>query len=294
MKKPQDRASDAPQNAPQQAAQGAMNGQGAISRMIPIRVLIPNMITLLVLAAGLTAIRFAVEGRLEHSVLSIAAAAVLDGLDGRIARLLKGASHFGAELDSLADFISFGCAPALVLYFWTMSDVSTFGWLAALALAFAAALRLARFNVMAEDLTKPDWMKGFFTGVPAPAGAMLALLPINAYLAGLPKFAGHAIVVALFTVFVAALMVSRLPTPSGKGKGGPIPRERVIPIVALMILVAVLLVNHTFMTVTAITVGYLAYLPFGWRNYNALLAADRAKADRAKADRAKQENGPAA
>jgi CDP-diacylglycerol--serine O-phosphatidyltransferase len=247
-------------------------------RGVPVRVLIPNMITLLVLAAGLTAIRFAVEGRLEHSVLAIFAAAILDGLDGRVARMLKGASKFGAELDSLADFISFGCAPALVLYFWTMQDLSTFGWLAALALAFAAALRLARFNVMAEDLTKPEWTKQFFTGVPAPAGAMLALLPINAYLSGLPKFAGHALVVSIFTVIVAGLMVSRLPTLSGKGRAGPVPRERVIPIIAAVILVVVLLFSHPFPTMTVLALAYLAALPFGFSRYARFRDADRAAA----------------
>lgn len=245
-------------------------------RGIPVRVLIPNLVTLLVLAAGLTAIRFAVEGRLEHSVLAIFAAAVLDGLDGRIARLLKGASHFGAELDSLADFISFGCAPALVLYFWTMQDLSTFGWLAALALAFASALRLARFNVMLEDLTRPEWTKQFFTGVPAPAGAMLAVLPINLYLSGLPKFTGHALVVSIYTVVVAGLMVSRLPTLSGKGKAGPVPREKVIPLVAAVILIVVLLFSHPFQTMAALMIGYIALLPVGFARYARYAAAEKA------------------
>lgn len=242
----------------------------AVQRGIPIRVLIPNMITLLVLAAGLTAIRFAVEGRLEHAVLAIGAAAILDGLDGRIARLLKGASHFGAELDSLADFLAFGCGPALVLYFWSLNELSTLGWLAAISLAFAAALRLARFNVAATDETKPDWTKGFFTGVPAPAGAMLALLPINLYLSGMPRFAGHAALVALFSVAVAGLMVSRLPTLSGKGKSGPVPRNRVIPIVFALLILFVLLINHPFPTISAVTIGYLALLPFGFARYRKL------------------------
>jgi len=241
-----------------------------------VRVLIPNMITLLVLAAGLTAIRFAVEGRLEHAVLAIAVAALLDGLDGRMARLLKGASRFGAELDSLADFLSFGCAPALVLYFWSLNELSTFGWLAAVALAFASALRLARFNVSIEDTTKPEWTKGFFTGVPAPAGAMLAVLPINLYLSGLPRFAGHAALVAVFTVIVAALMVSRIPTLSGKGRSGPIPRERVIPLVAIVLGVVFLLVSHPFPTVSAITVLYLALLPIGLGRYARLKRAHEA------------------
>ena len=243
---------------------------------IPVRVLIPNMITLLVLAAGLTAIRLAVEGRLEHSVMAIAIAALLDGLDGRIARLLKGASHFGAELDSLADFLSFGCAPALVLYFWSLNELSTFGWLAAVALAFSSALRLARFNVSIEDTTRPEWTKGFFTGVPAPAGAMLALLPINLYLSGVPRFAGHAAIVAVFTIVVAALMVSRLPTLSGKGKSGPIPREKVIPLVAVVLGVVFMLVSHPFPTVSVLTLGYLALLPVGFARHAQFRRAEAA------------------
>lgn len=244
-------------------------------RGIPLRVLIPNLITLLVLAAGLTAIRYAVEGRLAHAVLAICAAAVLDGLDGRIARMLKGASQFGAELDSLADFIAFGCGPALILYFWSLAELSTLGWLAAMTLAFAAALRLARFNVTAADVTRPEWTKGFFTGVPAPAGAMLALLPINLYLSDVPffsgaRFAGHSIFVAIFSICVAGLMVSRLPTISGKGKSGPIPRNKVIPIVFAMLVLVVLLVNHPFPTLSVITLGYLAMLPYGIAKFHKL------------------------
>lgn len=247
--------------------------QQTMVRGIPVRVLIPNLITLMVAAAGMTAIRFAVEGRLTHAVMAIAAAALLDGLDGRIARMLKGASRFGAELDSLADFLSFGCAPALLLYFWSLHELSTIGWLASVSLAFASALRLARFNVSTEDTTKPEWTKAFFTGVPAPAGALLALLPINLYLSGVPSFPGHSALVAIFTVMVGALMVSRLPTLSGKGKSGPIPREKVIPIVAAVLAVVLLLVNHPFPTISAITIGYLALLPYGVSRYRALSAA---------------------
>lgn len=246
------------------------------ARGIPLRVLIPNLITLMVLAAGLTAIRFAAEGRFEHASLAIAAAAVLDGLDGRIARLLKGSSHFGAELDSLADFISFGCGPALVLYFWSLQELSTIGWLSAMSLAFAAALRLARFNVAATDTTRPEWMKGFFTGVPAPAGALLALLPLNLFIAGLPRFSGHAVLVAVFSIFVAGLMVSRVPTLSGKGKGGAIPRNYVIPIIFGVVCVFLLLASHPFPTISAITIVYLALLPLGWTRYKALKAAQDA------------------
>src|SRR3954451_24301445 len=147
-------------------------------RAIPVRTLVPNVITLLALCAGLTAIRFSVEGRLEWAIAAIVFAAVLDGIDGRVARLIKGQSRFGAELDSLADFVNFGVAPAVILYFWGLHDLKSAGWIAAMVFAICAGLRLARFNVMADDPNKPAWAANFFTGMPAPAGAITVLLPI--------------------------------------------------------------------------------------------------------------------
>ena len=144
---------------------------------MPLRLLIPNLITLFALGLGLTAIRLAMEGSIEWAVSAIAAAAVLDGLDGRIARALKGTSRFGAELDSLADFVDFGVAPALVLYVANLHAAKSFGWVAALLFAMACALRLARFNVMIDE-DQPAWRKIFFVGMPAPAGAIVGLLPI--------------------------------------------------------------------------------------------------------------------
>src|SRR6266851_127581 len=147
-------------------------------RPIPVRTLVPNLITLLALCAGLTAVRLAIEGKLEFALAAIVLAAVLDGIDGRIARLIKGTSRFGAELDSLADFVNFGVAPALILYFWGLHELKSAGWIAALTFAICAALRLARFNVMIEDPNRPAWASNFFTGIPAPAGAITVLLPI--------------------------------------------------------------------------------------------------------------------
>src|SRR5271157_988908 len=152
-------------------AQGQFKPRGL--RGLPLRFVVPNVVTLLALCAGLTAIRFAIEGRFEIAVLAILFAAVLDGIDGRIARALKGSSRFGAELDSLADFMDFGVAPGLVLYLWSLQQLKTFGWAAVLIFAIAAALRLARFNVMIDDPNKPSWMGRFFTGMPAPAGAIV-------------------------------------------------------------------------------------------------------------------------
>src|ERR1700681_894443 len=156
-------------------------------RAIPIRILVPNLITLLALCAGLTAIRLAAEDKLELAVAAIVLAAVLDGVDGRIARLLKGTSRFGAELDSLADFVNFGVAPGLILYFWGLHELKSAGWIAAMVYAICAGLRLARFNVMIDDPNRPAWAGNFFVGMPAPAGAITVLLPIYAVFLGLPR-----------------------------------------------------------------------------------------------------------
>src|ERR1700731_5199798 len=155
-------------------------------RRIPVRTLVPNVITLLALCAGLTAIRMAFENRYVLALAAIVFAAFLDGIDGRLARFLKGTSRFGAELDSLADFVNFGVAPALILYFWGLHELKSAGWIAALTFAICAALRLARFNVMIEDPNRPAWAGNYFVGVPAPAGAITVLLPIYVQFLGVP------------------------------------------------------------------------------------------------------------
>src|ERR1700720_707432 len=142
-------------------------------RAVPMRIILPNLVTLLALSMGLTAIRFAVDGQYETAVIAVIGAAILDGLDGRLARALRGTSRFGAELDSLADFVDFGVAPALILYFCGLHEMKSFGWFSALVFAVAAALRLARFNVMIDDPTRPQWHVHFFTGMPPPAGALV-------------------------------------------------------------------------------------------------------------------------
>src|SRR5918911_3959918 len=155
-------------------------------RPIPVRMLVPNVITLLAICAGLTAIRLSTEGRVELAVAAIVFAAVLDGLDGRVARLIKGQSRFGAELDSLADFVNFGVAPGVILYFWGLHDLGNVGWIAAMVFAICAGLRLARFNVAIDDPNRPAWAANFFTGMPAPAGAITVLLPIYVSFLGMP------------------------------------------------------------------------------------------------------------
>ena len=188
-------------------------------RPIPVRMLVPNVITLLAICAGLTAIRLSAEGRLDLAVALIVFAAVLDGIDGRVARMIKGQSKFGAELDSLADFVNFGVAPGLILYFWGLHELKSVGWIAAMVFAICAALRLARFNVMIDDPNRPVWASDFFTGIPAPAGAITVLLPIYLYFLGLPNGLVTVWVVLFYTLTIALLMVSRLPVFSGKRVG---------------------------------------------------------------------------
>src|SRR6201987_4005294 len=156
-------------------------------RPIPIRTLVPNVITLLALCAGLTSVRLAIEDHLDLALAAIVFAAVLDGVDGRVALLIKGTSRFGAELDSLADFVNFGVAPGLILYFWGLRDLSNVGWIASMIFAISAGLRLARFNATMDDPNKPAFAANFFTGVPAPAGAITVLLPMYLVLVGLPQ-----------------------------------------------------------------------------------------------------------
>src|SRR6201993_2991881 len=194
-------------------------------RRIPVRTLVPNVITLLALCAGLTAIRMAFENRYVLALAAIVFAAFLDGIDGRLARFLKGTSRFGAELDSLADFVNFGVAPALILYFWGLHDLKSAGWIAAMVFAICAALRLARFNVMIDDPDKPAWASNFFVGIPAPAGAITVLLPIYVYFLGMPRFAFISPITLVYTLAIAFLMVSRLPVLSGKRVGKRIAPE---------------------------------------------------------------------
>ncbi len=236
-------------------------------RRIPVRTLAPNLITLLALCAGLTAIRMAFEDRYVLALAAIVFAAILDGIDGRLARFLKGTSRFGAELDSLSDFVNFGVAPALVLYFWGLHDLKSAGWIAAMTFAICAALRLARFNVMIDDPDRPAWTGNFFIGMPAPAGAITVLLPIYAAFLGLPRSGFLTWVTLFYTLAVALLMVSRLPVFSGKRVGTRVPPEMVGPLIVLVVLAIALLIAYPWILLTAGTLAYLASLPFGWLSY---------------------------
>src|SRR5580698_471672 len=236
-------------------------------RRIPVRTLVPNVITLLALCAGLTAIRMAFENRYVLALAAIVFAAFLDGIDGRLARFLKGTSRFGAELDSLADFVNFGVAPALILYFWGLHDLKSAGWIAAMVFAICAALRLARFNVMVDDPDKPAWASNFFVGVPAPAGAITVLLPIYVALLGLPRSQWLSWLTLVYTLAIASLMVSRLPVFSGKRVGTRVPPQMVGPAVVVAVLFIALLIAYPWIILTAGTLAYLGALPFGYLSH---------------------------
>lgn len=236
-------------------------------KAIPVRTLLPNLITLLALCAGLTAIRLAVEGKLDLALAAIVFAALLDGIDGRVARMLKGTSRFGAELDSLADFVNFGVAPALILYFWGLHELRSAGWIAALVFAICAALRLARFNVMIDAPNKPVWADNFFTGIPAPLGAMTVLLPIYLYFLGVSNGLVTAWLTFFYTLSIALLMVSRLPVFSGKRVGKRVPPEMVLPLFVVVVLFFALLISYPWEVLTIASVIYLGCLPLGWFSY---------------------------
>ncbi|MEM9472162.1 MAG: phosphatidylcholine/phosphatidylserine synthase [Pseudomonadota bacterium] len=236
-------------------------------RQIPVRYLVPNIVTLLALCSGVTAIRLGIEGRFELAVACVILATVLDALDGRIARALKGSSKFGAELDSLADFVNFGVAPGLLIYMWSLSALKNLGWIVALALAMCCALRLARFNVALEDPDRPAWKINYFTGVNAPAGAMLAMLPMYmGFLDLLPQGSEIAHFVLIYIALIAFSMVSRVPTFSGKGIGR-VRREWVLPILAAVTIIAALLVTFTWEVVTFAAFAYIAAIPVSVVSY---------------------------
>jgi CDP-diacylglycerol--serine O-phosphatidyltransferase len=239
-------------------------------RRIPVRTLAPNVITLLALCAGLTAIRMAFENRYVLALAAIVFAAILDGIDGRLARLLKGTSRFGAELDSLSDFVNFGVAPALILYFWDLHELKSVGWIAAMVFTICVSLRLARFNVMIDDPDRPPWAANFFVGIPAPAGAITVLLPIYAVFLGMPRSSFLTWLTLLYTLAIASLMVSRLPVFSGKRVGTRVPPEMVGPLIIVVVLSIAFLIAYPWILLTVGTLAYLACLPLGWwswRNY---------------------------
>nr|WP_253200983.1 phosphatidylcholine/phosphatidylserine synthase [Sphingomonas quercus] len=230
-----------------------------------MRAVAPNAVTALALCFGLSGIRFAVAGEWERAVATMIVAGVLDGVDGRIARLLKGESRFGAELDSLSDVIAFGVAPSVVIYLWSLQALPRYGWLFALAHALCCALRLARFNAQIEASQKPHKAAGFLTGVPAPAGAGVLFLPIYLWLAtGMDVFR-EIWVVAPWTALTAFLLASSLPTYSW----GSLRLRRGVRFGALVVIamIGAALISAPWETLTLLTIAYVLAVPFSVRSY---------------------------
>lgn len=234
---------------------------------LPVRTIIPNALTVLALSAGLTAIRFAIESRFEAAVVAIIIASIFDALDGRIARMLRGSTRFGAELDSLTDFVNFGVAPVVVLYLWSMGEIGGIGWIAVLGYAVCCALRLARFNVALEDPDKPVWAGNYFVGVPAPAAAGLVLLPLYFSFIGVTWLKELPLLIALHTLIVAFLMVSQIPTFSGKRMGLRIRRDMVLPILLMVGLSAAVILNYPWFAFIGLCALYLVSIPAAMLRY---------------------------
>ncbi|GAA3854848.1 phosphatidylcholine/phosphatidylserine synthase [[Pseudomonas] carboxydohydrogena] len=242
---------------------------------IPVRVLVPNVITLLALCAGLSAIRMSIEGRNELALGAIVFAAILDGIDGRVARMIKGQSRFGAELDSLADFVNFGVTPALILYFWQLHDFNNVGWIAAIIFAISSCLRLARFNTQIDQPSDLPFAANYFTGVPAPLGALCVLLPMYLVLIGLPQL--PTTIILIFTLTMAFLMVSRLPVYSGKKLGARVSPEGAVPLVIFAVLFIAVLISYPWYVLSVGSLIYLAALPISWAAFRKQERAFRAQ-----------------
>ena len=226
---------------------------------LTLRALAPNAITSAALCSGLTGIRFATDGQWPMAVFAVVLAGLLDGIDGRVARLMKAESRFGAELDSLADNVSFGVAPALILFMWSLQDVPRLGWLAALALAVCCALRLARFNARIDLAEQPHKSAGFLTGVPAPVGAGLAFLPLYLWIASGQDVFRNPLLVGIWIVLIAFLMISNIATPSW---GSARPRRNIrLEVIALTGMMIAALLTEPWWTLVAICAVYLAVLP---------------------------------
>ncbi len=231
------------------------------------RVILPNMLTLIGVCIGLTSIRFALDGRYEFAIIAIIIAAVIDGLDGRIARLIKGTSKVGKELDSLTDMISFGVAPAFIMYFWKLNELGRFGWLVCLIYVICVALRLARFNVNTGG--EPSWRDNFFEGVPSPAGGILVLTPLIFSMSSIELFKiDYAIVVPIFFILTSFLLISKFPSYSFKKI--VIQRKATIFLLFGIVLFFGLLLIYPFNVISVSALIYLCMLPISFFHYQKL------------------------
>lgn len=241
------------------------NAQRLRPKHLSLNKIIPNMLTVSALCCGLTAIRFATEGKWELVVLAILAAAILDNLDGRIARLIGGTSGFGAQLDSLCDVVSFGVVPALVMYFWGLQDLGRLGWISALLFVVCAAVRLARFNLQSTDPDLPAYAYNYFSGVPTPAAAGLALTPLILGFQFGEDIFRHPGAIAVWLIFIAALMVSPIPTYSLKKVKI---QQHYVPLMLVGVgLIAGALFAEPWLTLGLLALVYLSLIPVSYHSY---------------------------
>jgi len=231
------------------------------------RVILPNMLTLIGVCIGLTSIRFALDGKFEFAIIAILFAALIDGLDGRIARLIKGTSKVGKELDSLTDMISFGVAPAFIMYFWKLNTLGRFGWLLCLIYVICVALRLARFNISSNQ--EPSWKDNFFEGVPSPAGSIIVLSPLIISMTNLSFIElNYDIIVPIFFIVTSILLISKFPSYSFKKI--VIPRRVTIFLLFGIILFFGLLLVYTFNVVAISIIVYMLLLPISFLHFQKL------------------------
>ncbi len=228
---------------------------------LPFNKIAPNMVTLFALCAGVSSISYSAQAKWEHAVIAVFIAAIFDGLDGRVARLLRGTTKFGAELDSLSDFVSFGVAPAILVYFWTMKSVGGIGWVLCLMFSMCMALRLARFNTMLDAEPAPHYWSHFFVGVPAPAAAVCALIPVMLNLEFGSQIFKNTILNGSFLFIISCLMVSHIPTVSLKKLR--IPVFLVVPVMLMVALYAGFIVSQPWLTISVSAIVYLLSIPAG-------------------------------
>ena len=231
------------------------------------RVILPNMLTLIGVCIGLSSIRFALDGKFEFAIIAIMFAALIDGLDGRIARLIKGTSKVGKELDSLTDMISFGVAPAFIMYFWKLNTLGRFGWLLCLVYVVCVALRLARFNINTGQI--PTWKDNFFEGVPSPAGGILVLMPLIISLSGFELInINYNVIVPIFFIITSLLLISKFPTYSFKKI--VIQRKTTIFLLFGIVLFFGLLLIYTFNVIAISGIIYLSLIPISFFHFQKL------------------------
>ncbi|MDA9230716.1 phosphatidylcholine/phosphatidylserine synthase [Alphaproteobacteria bacterium] len=231
------------------------------SRRFPLRRMVPNIVTLLALCLGMTALRLGLNGRFDLAMFCIIGAAFLDAFDGRLARLLRAESPFGAQLDSLSDFVNFGIVPVLLVYLYALQATGRLGWAVILLFSVCCALRLARFNVDIDDADRPAWKRKFFTGVPSPSAGALVMLPMFLDAGGIFSFQDQPVLVSANVILVALLMVSNLPTFSGKGLSPTIRRDLVLPLMLGIGFVGVMSFTFPWITLSVLSAIYYAAIP---------------------------------